>query len=237
MRLDKFIRSQGIASRKGIRSLIKKGLVKVNNKVEKDPGTLVSPHNDEIYLEDHLLVYREFVYYMLNKPRGIITATNDKVSETVLDLLPENIKRMNVFPVGRLDKDTEGLLILTNDGIFTHNLLSPKKCVKKLYEAKLDCFPGYGAVKLFEEGIILDDGYKTLPATLEYISVSTEIVARIEIYEGKFHQIKRMFKAVGANVPALKTLRMGEVWLDENLKPGEYRELTRDEIQLLGGKI
>lgn len=172
---------------------------------------------------------------MLNKPKGVITATEDKTLETVLDLLPESIRRREVFPVGRLDRDTEGLLLITNNGIFAHNLLSPKKLVKKLYEAELDAFPGEQSISIFEEGVMLGDGYKALPATLEYLSRISPVVARIEIYEGKFHQVKRMFKAVGATVVNLKRLRMGEVWLDEALKPGEYRRLTTEEISLLGG--
>jgi len=170
---------------------------------------------------------------MLNKPKGVITATFDTRGITVLDLFPENIRRRNVFPVGRLDKDTEGLLFITDDGIFAHNLLAPKKRVEKLYEAKLDKLPSEDAVRIFSEGVVLDDGYRTMPAALELISSQNEIIARVKIYEGKYHQVKRMFRAVGANVISLKRLSMGGISLDESLRPGEYRELTKEEITIL----
>lgn len=236
MRLDKFLKDQGIASRSELKDIIKKGMVQVNQETVKDPGAHIDTEKDIVMLGDEPVVYREFVYYMLNKPKGVITATEDRKMETVLDLLPERIRRRDVFPVGRLDRDTEGLLIITNDGDFAHNLLSPKKHIKKLYEAVLDVYPGKGAIKAFEDGVVLDDGYKAMPAVLEFLPTHGEVIARVEVYEGKFHQVKRMFKAVGANVLALKRLRMGEVWLDESLKPGEYRELTREEILVLGGR-
>lgn len=235
IRLDKFLKDQGVASRSELKALIRKGLVQVNGTIERDPGTHVITEMDCISINGKPVIYEEFVYYMLNKPKGVITATEDKTLETVLDLLPESIRRREVFPVGRLDRDTEGLLLITNNGVFAHNLLSPKKLVKKLYEAELDAFPGEQSISIFEEGVMLGDGYKALPATLEYLSRISPVVARIEIYEGKFHQVKRMFKAVGATVINLKRLRMGEVWLDEALKPGEYRRLTAEEISLLGG--
>lgn len=236
MRLDKFLKDQGIASRSELKDIIKKGMVQVNQETVKDPGAHIDTEKDIVMLGDEPVVYREFVYYMLNKPKGVITATEDRKMETVLDLLPERIRRRDVFPVGRLDRDTEGLLIITNDGDFAHNLLSPKKHIKKLYEAVLDVYPGKGAIKAFEDGVVLDDGYKAMPAVLEFLPTHGEVIARVEVYEGKFHQVKRMFKAVGANVLALKRLRMGEVWLDESLKPGEYRELTREETLVLGGR-
>ncbi len=235
IRLDKFLKDQGLASRSELKTLIRKGLVQVNGETEKDPGSHVDAEQDRISINGKPVKYEEFVYYMLNKPKGVITATEDKTLQTVLDLLPESIRRREVFPVGRLDRDTEGLLLITNNGIFAHDLLSPKKHVKKLYEAELDYFPGEQSVEVFREGVLLGDGYKALPATLEYLSSTTPVVARIEIYEGKFHQVKRMFKAVGATVVSLKRLRMGAVWLDETLKPGEYRKLTAEEISLLGG--
>ncbi len=235
MRLDKFLKDQGLASRSELKELIRKGLVQVNDKIEKDPGTHVVTETDSISINGKPVKYEEFVYYMLNKPKGVITATEDKTLPTVLDILSEDIRRREVFPVGRLDRDTEGLLLITNNGIFAHDLLSPKKHVKKLYEAGLDCFPGEQAVRIFEEGVLLGDGYQALPADLSFLSKTEPVVARVEIYEGKFHQVKRMFKAVGATVVSLKRLRMGAVWLDEALEPGEYRKLTAEEIALLGG--
>lgn len=229
LRLDKYLKDQGIASRSEVKELIKKGLVSVNDVIIKDPGTHVNTEEDMINIKGVQVDYRQFVYYMLNKPKGVITATEDKTLKTVLDLFPEEIRRREVFPVGRLDKDTEGLLIITNNGTFAHNLLSPKKGVKKLYEALLDSFPGERAIKEFEKGIFIGDNYTALPAQLQYISTNP-VIARVEIYEGKFHQVKRMFKAVGTSVIELKRLRIGDVWLDEALMPGEFRELTPEEI-------
>lgn len=236
MRLDKFLRDQGLATRSEIKDLIRQGSVRVNDQVVKDPGTHVVTEEDQIFLNGAPVGYQKFVYYMINKPKGVITATEDKKMETVLDLLPENIARRGVFPVGRLDKDTGGLLLITDDGAFAHDLLSPKKHVAKLYEAELDCFPGDQPIKAFKEGVVLGDGYKSLPAELRFISKTDPVIAQVEIYEGKFHQVKRMFRATGATVISLKRLKMGEVWLDENLKPGEFRELTKQEISLLGGE-
>lgn len=235
VRLDKYLKDQGLASRSELKELIRNGQVRVNDKIEKDPGAHVVAEQDQILINGKPIKYQEFVYYMLNKPKGVITATEDRKLETVLDLLPEEIRRREVFPVGRLDRDTEGLLLITNNGIFAHDLLSPKKHVKKLYEAELDYFPGGQAIKAFKEGVVLGDGYQALPADLCFITIEEPVIAQVEIYEGKFHQVKRMFKAVGATVISLKRLRMGAVWLDETLKSGEYRELTSEEINLLGG--
>jgi 16S rRNA pseudouridine516 synthase len=232
LRLDKYLKDQGVASRSEVKELIKKGLVCVNDVTIKDPGTHVITEKDIISVRGVPIEYRQFVYYMLNKPKGVITATEDKTLKTVLDLFPEEIRRREVFPVGRLDKDTEGLLLITNNGIFAHNLLSPKKGVKKLYEALLASFPGDRVIEAFEKGVDIGDNYTALPAQLEFISLNP-VIARVEIYEGKFHQVKRMFKAVGTSVLELKRLRMGEVWLDESLKPGEFRELTPEEILIL----
>lgn len=232
LRLDKFLKDQGIAVRSEARELIRKGLVTVNDDIVKDPGIHVNTDEDTIKVRGIRIDYRQFVYYMLNKPKGVITATEDKTLKTVLDLLPDEIRRRGVFPVGRLDKDTEGLLLITNDGAFAHNLLSPKKGVKKLYEALLDSYPGEEAIKKFEEGVYIGDNYTALPAKLEYVS-KDPVRALVEIYEGKYHQVKRMFKAVGATVLELKRLKMGDVCLDPSLKPGEFRELTPEEISQL----
>ncbi|NLM75858.1 MAG: rRNA pseudouridine synthase [Clostridiaceae bacterium] len=235
LRLDKFLRDQGIATRSEIKTCIKKGFVQVNGSIVKDPGFHIDTDRDRIIFDGKEVTYKEFVYYMLNKPKGVITATHDTKAKTVLDFFPEDIRLRNVFPVGRLDKDTEGFLLITDDGILAHNLLAPKKRVEKLYEAKLDKYPSEDAVKIFSEGVVLDDGYKTLPAALELLPAKDEIIARVRIYEGKYHQVKRMFKAVGANVVSLKRLSMGGIKLDETLKPGEYRELTEKEISILKG--
>jgi len=232
LRLDKFLRDQGIASRSEIRELIKKGFVTINDVAARDPSAYVETVSDTVRVNGETVHYREFVYYMLNKPKGIITATEDRNEKTVLDLFPENVRRRGVFPVGRLDRDTEGLLIITDNGLFAHNLLSPKKHVPKLYEAVLNRHPGEEAIKAFREGVNIG-GYIALPANLSFVSGSDPVIARVEVYEGKFHQVKRMFRAVGAEVLELKRLRIGDVWLDESLEPGEYRELTDEELALL----
>ena len=229
LRLDKYLKDQGIASRSDVKALIRKGMILVNDKAVNDPGTHVNTDKDIIKVNGVQVAYRQFVYYMLNKPKGVITATEDKTLKTVMDLFPDEIRRRAVFPVGRLDRDTEGLLLITNNGVFAHNLLSPKKGVKKLYEALLDTYPGDNSVEEFKNGVDIGDNYTALPAELKYIS-KNPVIARVEIYEGKFHQVKRMFKAVGASVVELKRLRMGEIWLDEALKPGEFRELTPEEV-------
>lgn len=232
LRLDKFLRDQGITSRSEIRELVRKGMVQINDNVVRDPATHVITGSDIVKVNGEEICYKEYVYYMLNKPKGIITATEDRDAKTVLDLFPDSIRRRGAFPVGRLDKDTEGLLIVTDNGAFAHDLLSPKKHVKKLYEALLDIYPGEWSIKAFEEGVDIG-GSIALPARLNFISRSCPVIAQVEIYEGKFHQVKRMFKAVGATVIELKRLRMGEVWLDKSLRPGEYREMTDEEIAML----
>lgn len=233
VRIDKFLKDQGIATRSELKDIIRKGRVRVGNDLCTDPGLHIDPDIDRIFLNGSLISYKRFVYLMMNKPKGVITATEDKRAETVLDLLADKYRRMDVFPVGRLDKDTEGLLIITNNGDLAHNLLSPKKHVMKLYEAQLDRFPGESAITAFNEGVVINSEFKALPAVLRYIGMNPTI-AQVEVYEGKFHQVKRMFKAVGAEVIALKRLKMGELRLDESLKPGESRELSENEINMLG---
>lgn len=237
MRLDKFLNDQGIASRSELKAMIKNGRVLVDNEPCKDPARHIDPEKQVVSVDQAAVPYRKEVYLMLNKPAGVITATEDKRQQTVLNLLPEPWCNMDIFPVGRLDKDTEGLLILTSNGILAHNLLSPKKHVVKLYEAELNQYPGDSAIEAFKIGVVLDDGYEALPAVLRFVSKVKPVVAQVEVFEGKFHQVKRMFKAVGVMVVRLKRLKMGEVSLDETLKPGEFRELTPAEIQSLGGAL
>lgn len=233
LRLDKYLRDQGMATRSEIRNMIRKGRVKVNHVLVKDPATHVNTELDGVEVDGQKIEYQKFVYYMLNKPKGLITATEDDSLETVLDLFPIEIRRRGVFPVGRLDRNTEGLLIITNDGVFAHNLLSPKKKVNKLYEAVLDIYPGQGSIEEFKTGVDIGEGNVTLPALLEFISTKNTVIAQVGIYEGKFHQVKRMFSAVGATVLELKRLKMGNLCLDESLVPGEFRELKDEEIELL----
>jgi 16S rRNA pseudouridine516 synthase len=235
IRIDKFLKDRGVATRSEIKDIIKKRRVKVGDRTVSDSGLHIDPEKDRIFLDGAPIEYKKFVYLMMNKPGGVITATEDNRTETVLDLLPEKYRRMDVFPVGRLDKDTEGLLLITNNGELAHNLLSPKKHIVKLYEAELNRYPGESAIGAFREGIRINEEFRALPAELRFISVNPPI-ARVEVYEGKFHQVKRMFKAVGAEVTALKRLRMGELTLDASLEPGGSRELTEDEKRLIGAE-
>lgn len=230
MRLDKYLADMGVGSRAEVKQYMKKGQVKVNGEVVKSPDVKVSGEDDVTYL-DRPVAYVTLEYYMLNKPAGVLSAARDKKCETVVDLI-EDAKRKDLFPVGRLDKDTEGLLIISNDGELTHRLLSPKKHVAKVYYAKIDSPVTEEDVRMFKEGIQIHDDLLAMPAELTILN-SNEDGAEIElvIYEGKFHQVKKMFEAVGKEVTYLKRLSMGNLKLDETLELGEYRELTREEVE------
>ncbi|WP_077621272.1 pseudouridine synthase [Sediminibacillus massiliensis] len=233
MRIDKLLANMGYGSRKEVKSLLKKGSVNRDGVVIKDPKTHVDPNKDVISVFGQKLEYREFVYLMMNKPPGVVSATEDQRDDTVVDLLePEDIL-FEPFPVGRLDKDTEGLLLLTNDGKLAHQLLSPKKEVGKTYFAVIQGTVTEDDQKMFEKGVRLDDGYVTKPAKLNILSSGNESEIELTITEGKFHQVKRMFEAVGKRVIYLKRLTMGRLELDKELNTGEYRELTEEELQLL----
>ena len=226
-RLDKFLTQIPVGTRSQVKDMIKKGRVCVNGVHASKPELKVDPENDSITLDGKKLFYSQYAYYMLNKPSGVITATMDKKKETVLDLLDD--KRKDLFPVGRLDIDTEGLLLITNDGELCHRLLSPKHHVDKCYFAKTDLPIPADAVKKFEEGIDLGD-FISMPAKLEIIG---DCEAKVIVQEGKFHQVKRMFEAVGVTVVYLKRLSMGSLKLDETLAPGESRTLTQEELECL----
>ncbi|EGD52015.1 pseudouridine synthase [Thermoanaerobacter ethanolicus JW 200] len=238
MRIDKLLSNIGIGTRKEVKKFIKEGLVLVNGNTVKDAGLIVDTESDEILFDGEKINYKEFIYIMINKPKGVISATYDEVEKTVIDLLPQELKARNPFPVGRLDKDTEGLLLITNDGDLAHQLLSPKKNVIKKYYAEILGFVNESDIKAFNEGIILEDGYKTLPANLEILFSSSD-VSKVYVYirEGKYHQIKRMFESVGKKVIYLKRLAMDNLTLDENLKPGEWRELSEKELSFLKKSI
>lgn len=236
MRLDKFLTKCTLLSRSEAKKVIKKGII-VNDIIVKDISFNVNENEDKVYLNDKLLTYSEYIYIMLNKPQGVLTATEDKHTKTVVDLLKDEDKILKPFSVGRLDKDTEGLILLTNDGELSHSLISPKKDIDKTYYVEvmgvLDSFKK----ELFLEGIVIDDGYKCKPAKLDVIeSRDNNSKAYITISEGKFHQIKRMMKAVDCRVTYLKRLSIGKLVLDEDLKLGEYRYLTDDEINNLKNK-
>ncbi len=239
-RLDKVLSNMGFGSRAELKKKAKSGSIVVNGAVVKDPGKHVDPYTDSIEIDGETIAYREFVYLMLHKPPGVISATEDVRERTVLDLLDEKYLVFEPFPVGRLDKDTEGLLLLTNDGKLAHELLSPRKHVPKTYQAIVEGRVDEEDIRQFSRGVTLDDGYVTLPSELVIDALEERgdgsIRSRITltIHEGKFHQVKRMFEAVGKKVIYLKRISMGTLRLDESLEIGSYRELTKAELAGIG---
>ncbi|AGX05893.1 MULTISPECIES: pseudouridine synthase [Bacillaceae] len=233
MRIDKVLANLGYGSRKEVKKLLKDGSVTVNDEKIKDAKQHVDPEKDLIRINGETVEYREFIYLMMNKPPGVISATEDNRDETVIDLLEAEDLIFEPFPVGRLDKDTEGLLLITNDGQLAHRLLSPKKHVPKTYFAVIDQEVTEEDVTAFRKGVILDDGYATKPGELNILKSGERSDIELTITEGKFHQVKRMFEAVGKKVVYLQRLSMGPLRLDETLELGEYRELTEEELQSL----
>lgn len=232
-RLDKVLSNFGYGTRKEIKDAVKNGLVTVDGITVKDSGLHVDPENSLIQIGNETLRYRKNIYIMMNKPNGVVSATEDKHLKTVVDILPEELRCFDLFPVGRLDIDTEGLLILTNDGKTAHELLSPKKHVSKRYYAIIEGEVTSEDVVKFKQGVVLDDGYETLPGELFILKSGECSEIELVIYEGKFHQVKRMFEAVGKKVKYLKRISMGDLKLDERLITGECRELTGQELKLL----
>ncbi len=233
MRVDKLLSNVGVASRAELKKYCKQGLISVNGKVINNPGIQVDSENDEVIFNGEKIVYREFIYIMLNKPDGYISATFDKYDPIVLDLIDQSYLVFEPFPVGRLDKDTEGLLVLTNDGQLAHRVLSPKKHVPKTYYAKIQGKVTEEDILAFEKGVILDDGYETMPSQLKILKSDDMSEIELTIHEGKFHQVKRMFESVDKKVVYLKRISMGKLKLDESLELGEYRELTEEEVKLI----
>lgn len=233
MRLDKLLSNMGFGSRKEVKQLLKKGVVRVNAEAIKDVTLHINTEKDEVTVLGERVIYKEFIYLMMHKPQGVISATEDKHDQTVIDLLDTDSQHFEPFPVGRLDKDTEGFLLLTNDGKLAHNLLSPKKGVPKTYYAHIEGIVTEEDVERFAEGVILDDAYLTKPGELKILKSADVSEIELTITEGKFHQVKRMFAAVDKQVVYLKRLSMGPLSLDENLPLGSYRELTDAELDLL----
>ncbi|WP_091159045.1 pseudouridine synthase [Paenibacillus sp. 453mf] len=238
LRIDKILSHMGYGTRSEIKKAVKNGYVTVDGKTIKNSGMQVDPDRDIVEIDGEVVKYREYIYLMLHKPPGVISATEDLREETVIDLLDEEYVIFQPFPVGRLDKDTEGLLLLTNDGQLAHNLLSPRKHVPKTYEAKVLGRIGDKEITVFQQGVTLDDGYVTKPAELIVISeeqTDMGIISNVQvtIHEGKFHQVKRMFEAVGSKVLYLKRISMGSLALDPELPMGSYRELTEEELNSL----
>lgn len=230
MRLDKLLANSGFGSRKEVKEKIRKGRVTVNDKVMRQSKQHIKVEKDTVLVDDTPVIYQEFIYIMLHKPAGCISATEDVVEKTVVDLLPADIKHFKPFPVGRLDKDTEGLLLLTNDGEMAHHLTSPHKEIEKTYYAKIDGFVTGDDVVAFKKGVTLRDGYFTKPASLKILASDEESEIELTLTEGKYHQVKRMFASQGKRVDYLKRIRMGSLNLDSTLEKGEYRELTEQEL-------
>lgn len=233
MRIDKFLSNMGYGSRKEVKILLRSKAVEVNGSEIRDPKVHINELSDEVTVGGERVEYAEFIYLLMNKPQGVISATEDKYDQTVIDLLADEEQNFEPFPVGRLDKDTEGFLLLTNDGKLAHELLSPKKHVDKRYFAIIDGEVTAEDGAAFENGVVLDDGYKTKPAVLKILKSGAVSEIELTITEGKFHQVKRMFQSVGKEVTYLKRLSMGPLELDPALALGEYRHLTEEEIDQL----
>jgi 16S rRNA pseudouridine516 synthase len=267
IRLDKMLGNLGYGTRSEIKVLIKQGAVTVNGKQVKDHGLQINPKQDEVVLDGEIIAYRDTVYVLMHKPAGVVSATEDNRDRTVIDLLDVDLTVLSPFPVGRLDKDTEGLLLITNDGKLSHELLSPRKHVPKTYRALVAGDVNTDDAEVFLKGVTLDDGYVTLPAQLRVwaksvnngetsaeeeryakeltdavllapkldvpIELNTRSWIELTIHEGKFHQVKRMFEAVGKKVLYLRRISMGPLQLDPALAPGEWRELTEEELESL----
>ncbi len=232
-RLDKVLSNMGYGSRRQIKKIIKDGTVQVNNKIVLKNDIKVDPYEDEIYFNGERVIYREYIYLMMNKPKGIVSSTDDPLDFTVINLLSDEYLIYNPFPAGRLDKDTEGFMLITNDGKLSHELLSPKKGVQKTYYVEVDGVVDEGHKEDFKNRITLEDGYVTLPAKLDILK--TDIISKVylTIQEGKYHQVKRMFEALSMRVLYLKRVSIGPLSLDNSLDLGEYRELTEEEVLLL----
>ena len=233
MRLDKFLSHSGLGTRKEVRQLIRQKAVTVDGVVITDPGFAVDEDSVYAAVSGQSVRYRKHRYFMLNKPPGVVSATEDGAEPTVVQLLAKADQR-SVFPVGRLDKDTTGLLLLTDDGALAHRLLSPHRHVEKEYIARLRDPVDKETVRLFAEGLVVDEGFTALPARL-VVDPADARLARVTVTEGKYHQVKRMFTAVGNHVEALQRVRMGALVLDGQLREGEYRELTDAEYRALNG--
>ena len=229
IRLDKFLKDMGIGSRKEVKEFIRKKLVKVNNVVIKNDDYKVDEEKDIITFNNEIIKYEKYIYLMMNKPAGVVSATFDNKDQTVIDLI-DDYKSFNLFPFGRLDKDSEGLLIISNDGKLAHNLPSPKKHVNKTYYVEIDGIVTNDDIIKFKEGITLNDDEKCKSASLEIIESNNISKCYVTISEGKYHQVKRMFESVNKKVIYLKRITFGNIALDPTLKIGEYRKLSEEEI-------
>lgn len=233
MRIDKYLANMNVGSRSEVHKLIKHGIVMINDQKVKNPKEKVA-EGDEVSVDGEKIVYQKYHYFLLNKPQGVLSATEDRNQKTVVDLLKKKDQYQGIAPVGRLDKDTTGLLMLTNDGQLTHDLLAPRKHVDKIYRALVAGMPDEKTVKLFASGMTLGDGTILKPADLTILETDSEndqAKIEINICEGKYHQIKRMFGTCGMKVLELERLQMGNLKLSKDLKRGQYRELSLAEVE------
>ena len=235
IRLDKFFSSQEILSRSEIKFLLKAGQVTVNGGLEKNSARKIDTERDKVSLRGENIPYKPYIYLMLNKPRGIICATEDRKSPTVLDLVPPALYRTGLFPAGRLDKDTTGFVLLTNDGDFAHEILSPNKHIEKTYDVELDGVLREEDIEKIRQGIILADGTICRPAKIRIRKTVPQTQAEIVLTEGKYHQVKRMFGVLGLGVTALKRTKMGNLPLDPNLEEGKCREILHKDVEKILG--
>lgn len=232
MRLDKYLAEMGAGTRSEVKKLVRAGRVTINGAVAGKPEQKVDPETDTVCLDGEAFLYAAYEYYLFHKPAGCVSATEDKIHKTVMDYLTDTL-RDDLFPVGRLDIDTEGLLLITNDGALAHELLSPAHHVKKTYYARVAGRVTEEDARLFQQGVDIGEEKLTKPAELVILTSGEESEIELTITEGKFHQVKRMFQAVGKEVVYLKRLSMGPLTLPETLLPGEYRALTQEELMLL----
>ncbi len=229
-RLDKILASQGSLSRKEVKEMIRKGRIALNGTVIKDSSVKIDENKDVVSVDGTELVLKKHIYIMLNKPQGVVSASESDTDETVVDLVPDELYRKGLFPAGRLDKDTTGFVLITDDGDFAHKILSPKNHIFKTYIAELEHGLSQEDIKSLENGIVLGDGTELKESKVEVIEDADKPLVRIMICEGKYHQVKRMFAATGNKVLSLHREKMGELYLDNRLKPGECREITPEEL-------
>lgn len=231
MRIDKFVSEQAGVSRSDAKAMIKKGQISINGVPARSSDAKIDPEKDSVTICGKEIIYRKFMYIMLNKPDGVVCATRDGLSSTVLELLPYEFRRKGLFPAGRLDKDTEGFVFITDDGALAHKMLSPKNHVEKEYVVTLEKDAEEHYVELFSSGMTIDGGEKCLPAKL--VPTNDTRIVHLILHEGKFHQVKRMIEAAGNKVVHLKRVRMGGIELDPQLSSGECREITQEELSRL----
>lgn len=232
-RLDKIIASQGQYSRSEVKKLIKGGRITVDGTVPKSSDLKFDPTTVKIEIDGELLCYKKHIYIMLNKPQGVISASNDKTQKTVVDLVPKELFREGLFPAGRLDGDTTGFVLITDDGDFAHRILSPKNHIMKTYHATLRDALTQEDIVRFSQGLTLGDGTECLEAHVRVLEKGEKNIAEIKIYEGKYHQVKRMFASLGNKVLELRRVKMGGLELDETLSEGECREITDEELKMI----